>query len=181
MTLKTIRKKDLGVNVDNKLKFSNHTEIQVNKANRILHLIKRLIFVALVRLILEYSNIPWYPMLQKARILIDELQRRTVSWIQTESLSNLKNEERLRQLKLTTWASYRSVRGGMMKCISMSIICIMHLDSFLGMSQNHNRAWWIQIEKAVLQDSIKATFVPLSRGRFVECTLSMSGFCTEPG
>ena len=42
MTLKkTIREKDLGVNVDNKLRFSNHTEIQVNKANRILHLIKR--------------------------------------------------------------------------------------------------------------------------------------------
>ena len=42
MTLKkTILEKDLGVNVDNKLKFSSHTEIQVNKANRILHLIKR--------------------------------------------------------------------------------------------------------------------------------------------
>ena len=38
---KTIRGKALGVNVDNKLNFSNHTEIQVNKANRILHLIKR--------------------------------------------------------------------------------------------------------------------------------------------
>ena len=42
MTLnKTIREKNLGVKVDNKLNFSNHTEIQVNKANRILHQIKR--------------------------------------------------------------------------------------------------------------------------------------------
>ena len=42
MTLKkTILEKDPGVNVDNKMKFLNQTEIQVNKSYRILHLIKR--------------------------------------------------------------------------------------------------------------------------------------------
>ena len=37
---KTILEKGMGVHVDDKLKFSNHTKIQVNKANRILHLIQ---------------------------------------------------------------------------------------------------------------------------------------------
>ena len=88
MTLeKVILEKDLEVNVDNKLKFSNYTEIQVNKAHRILHLTKhsydlldadslKRLLVALVRPIHEYSNISWYPMLQKDCILIEGVQRR---------------------------------------------------------------------------------------------------------
>ena len=39
--LSTELEKDLGVNMDPSLKFSKHTEIQVNKANRILGLIRR--------------------------------------------------------------------------------------------------------------------------------------------
>ena len=35
-----ILEKDLGVNVDNKLKFDRHTEIQVKKANKMLGMIK---------------------------------------------------------------------------------------------------------------------------------------------
>ena len=38
---KTSIEKDLGVNVDNQLKFSNHIEMQVNKGNKILGLIRR--------------------------------------------------------------------------------------------------------------------------------------------
>ena len=36
-----ILEKDLGVNVDNKLKFDGHTEKQVNKANKMLGMIRR--------------------------------------------------------------------------------------------------------------------------------------------
>ena len=37
----TIIEKDLGVNVDNQLKFSDHIEMQVNKENKHLGLIRR--------------------------------------------------------------------------------------------------------------------------------------------
>ena len=68
--------KDLGVNVDAELKFSKHIEIQVNKANNILGMIRRSyeyldadslkrLFVALVRPHLEYSNVAWSPRLIK--------------------------------------------------------------------------------------------------------------------
>ena len=38
---RTKREKDLGVNIDEDLKFSEHIEIQVNKANKLLGLIRR--------------------------------------------------------------------------------------------------------------------------------------------
>ena len=61
---KTNLEKDLGVNIDVQLKFSKHIEIQVNKANKILGMIRRsyefldgdslkILFVALVRPHLE--------------------------------------------------------------------------------------------------------------------------------
>ena len=61
----TVLEKDLGVNIDPTLKFSLHTEMQVNKANKIMGLIRRsyqhldpssfkLLFTALVRPHLEY-------------------------------------------------------------------------------------------------------------------------------
>ena len=64
--------KDLGVNVDPELKFSRHIEGQVNKANKILGMIRRSyeyldkdtlkrLFVALVRPHLEFSNVAWSP------------------------------------------------------------------------------------------------------------------------
>ena len=60
--------KDLGVIIDEKLKFDKHTEAQVNKANKVLGLLRRSfetldketlvwLFKALVRPHLEYCNL----------------------------------------------------------------------------------------------------------------------------
>ena len=62
--------RDLGVLIDNKLKFSSHVDAAVSKANKILGLIKRtltymdvdnvtLLFKSLVRPHLEYANVAW--------------------------------------------------------------------------------------------------------------------------
>ena len=59
--------RDLGVHIDSELKFSKHVEIQTNKANKILGLVRRsyeyldresmrLLFTALVRPHLEFAN-----------------------------------------------------------------------------------------------------------------------------
>ena len=64
---KTIIEKDLGVNVDSQLKFSNHVEMQVNKGNKLLGLIRRsftyldkhsmlIMYKTLVRPLIEYSH-----------------------------------------------------------------------------------------------------------------------------
>ena len=79
--------KDLGVNVDPELKFSRHIEGQVNKANKILGMIRRSyiyldkdtmkrLFVALVRPHLEFSNVAWSPRLIKDKKLLEGVQRR---------------------------------------------------------------------------------------------------------
>ena len=73
---KTTLEKDIGVPVDPTLTFSAHCEQQVNKANRLLGLIRRSftnidggslvkLFTALVRPHLEYANAVWYPAYNK--------------------------------------------------------------------------------------------------------------------
>ncbi len=120
---KTVLERDLGVNVDKDLKFSQHAEIQVNKANKILGLIRRSydfldgdslkrLFVALVRPILEYGNVAWSPRFKKDRKLIERVQRRATK--QVPELSNLSYEERLKRLELPT-LSYRRARGDMIE------------------------------------------------------------------
>ena len=68
--------KDLGVFIDNKLSFDHHIQQAVNKANKILGLIRRTykfldknslrsLYTSLVRPILEYENTIWSPKMQK--------------------------------------------------------------------------------------------------------------------
>ena len=67
--------KDLGVHVDEKLTFEHHVEIVVNKANRMLGMIRRAytfldgptltkLYTSLIRPLLEYSNVAWTPVLK---------------------------------------------------------------------------------------------------------------------
>jgi len=64
--------KDLGVWMDNRLKFSDHVEHALSKASQILGLIRRSftyldirllkqLYTSMVRPHLEYSNIVWHP------------------------------------------------------------------------------------------------------------------------
>ena len=70
----TVPEKDLGVNIDPELKFSQYIERQGNKANKILGMIRRSYefidsvimkrrFTAPVRPHLEFSNVAWAPRL----------------------------------------------------------------------------------------------------------------------
>ena len=62
--------KDLGVNTDNKLKFTEHCQIKINTANKVLRYIRHtfqhideqmflLLYKALVRPHLEYASCAW--------------------------------------------------------------------------------------------------------------------------
>ena len=115
--------KDLGINIDNKLKFSKHIEIQVNKANKILGLIRRSyqfldckslkqLFVALVRPHLEYGNSVWSPKLEKDKQLIESVLRRATKLM--PSLNKFEYEERLKKFNLPSM-SYRRIRGDLIE------------------------------------------------------------------
>ena len=80
---KTLIEKDLGVSVDNQLKFSNHIERQVNKGNKLLGLIRRtftyldknsmlIMYKTLVRPLIEYGHTIIYPLYEKDKNLLKE-------------------------------------------------------------------------------------------------------------
>ena len=65
--------KDLGIIVDENLRFSNHIIDKVNKANQIMGIVRRtmvylnrhnfnLLYMSLVRPHLEYENVVWSPL-----------------------------------------------------------------------------------------------------------------------
>ena len=115
--------KDLGVYVDNELKFRHHMITKVNKANSIMGTIRRsfkyldhntfkLIFCAQVRTIVEYANPFWCPYLKKDIDLVENVQRRATKYL--TGMTELSYEQRLRKLNLTTLV-YRRVRGAMVE------------------------------------------------------------------
>ena len=115
--------RDLGVIVDEKLEFDKHIKTVVNKANRMLGLIKigfncldeeifMNLYPVLVRPLLEYCVQVWSPYKQKYIDLIEGVQRRATRLV--PSLKNLSYEDRLRKLKLTTLVE-RRFRGDMIE------------------------------------------------------------------
>ena len=116
--------KDLGVIIDNQLKFHTHTSAAVKKANSILGLIKRsfvaldedtlpLLFTSMVRPHLEYANIIWGPYFIGDIRAVERVQKRATKLIPI--LRNLPYRERLKKLNLPS-LEHRRKRGDMITC-----------------------------------------------------------------
>eukprot|EP00794_Sanderia_malayensis_P002671 gene2671-3090_t len=125
---KTELKKDIGVHVDNKLKFDRHVEIQFNKANKILGLIRRAftfidldrmkkLYTSLIHPILEYGHAITYPRYRKSEKLLENIQHRATKMI--PDLKNLEYEDRLKAMDLQS-LYYRRDRGDMIECYKMT-------------------------------------------------------------
>ena len=119
----TTLEKDLGVNIDEGLKFHDHVNITVKKANSIVGIIKRnfrnlddtiiiQLYKTLIRPILEYGNSVWYPRFIKDDEKIERVQRRVTKLI--KGLNGLSYQDRLRQIHLPT-LKYRRMRGDMIE------------------------------------------------------------------
>ena len=112
--------RDLGMWIDDKLKFHEHTSVTIAKANRILALMKRSfninmniflrLYTTLVRPILEYANIAWGPTFITDQKSLEKVQRRATKML--PELYNLTYAERLHLLKLPS-LYYRRRRGDM--------------------------------------------------------------------
>ena len=111
--------KDLGVIFDNSLRFNNHINEKVNRANSMLGAIKRnfrhlsneafiILYKSLVRTHLEYAVSVWNPHFKKDIEKIEKVQMRATKII--KSIAHLSYEERLKKLKLPT-LKYRRIRG----------------------------------------------------------------------
>ena len=111
-TLETVEsEKDLGVLIDRELKFSQHCQLKINKANSILGCLKHsfknmnketflLLYKAMIRPHLEYASCVWSPHLKRDKDAIERVQRRATKIV--PGISHLSYTERLRHLDLPT-------------------------------------------------------------------------------
>jgi hypothetical protein len=115
--------KDIGVIIDDELKFDKHISEKVKKANSTFALIRRIfkhldertfitMYKTLVRTHLDYARAVWFPYRKRQFELLEGVQRRTTR--QIPGMKNLNYEERLRKLKLPT-IKYRRIRGDMIE------------------------------------------------------------------
>ena len=120
---KTTEEKDLGVIMDNELKFHKHTAYAVKKASKMLGLFRVTftyldeitvpkIVMTMVRPYLEYGNVIWHPRFQLDKTEIEKVQRRATKLIPT--LRHEPYEPRLRAVKLPS-LDYRRRRGDMLQ------------------------------------------------------------------
>ena len=117
----TTAEKDLGVLIDNELKFSKHIRSKVSQANRLIGLIKisfesidedmfKNLYNTLIRPLLEYCVQAWSPHLRKDIDLLENVQRRATKLVWR--LKNMDYETRLKELNLTSLEDRRT-RGDM--------------------------------------------------------------------
>ena len=117
------KEKDLGIITDENLNFEEHIQMKVNKATKVMGLIRRSfmtldaemfrkMFTALVRPHLEYGQAVWSPVRKKDIVSIENVLRRASK--QIPELKNLEYPERLKKLNLPTMA-YRRHRGDMIE------------------------------------------------------------------
>ncbi|KAK3108052.1 hypothetical protein FSP39_000221 [Pinctada imbricata] len=120
---KTNCERDLGVMIDDQLKFQQHINTAVKKANQKLGIIKRnfnhldknsfvSLYKALVRPHLEYASSVWSTIFKKDAIAIENTQRRATKILR--GISNLTYPERLKYLGLPS-LEYRRIRSDMIQ------------------------------------------------------------------
>ena len=119
----TTVEKDLGVYIDEELKFHAHTARVVAKAFQITAVVKKsfvhldvitlpLLYKSLIRPHLEYGNVIWGPHHKLDQKAVERVQRRVTKLI--PALKDLPYEDRLRSLKIPT-LYYRRRRGDMIQ------------------------------------------------------------------
>ena len=115
--------KDLGIIIDDKLKFKQHINQQTKKANQRLGMIKRsfdfmdkdiflTLFKSIVRPHLEYGNSVWSVIYKKEAIQLENVQRRA-----TKQIKNIQHKTYTQRLKYLGLPSlqYRRLRADMVE------------------------------------------------------------------
>ena len=115
--------KDLGITFQHDMKFGIHINNVVNKANRLLGLVKRTfsymdenmfltIYKSIIRPIIDYGDSVWNPCLKKHIQMIENITRRGTKLV--PELRNISYTDRLKKLNLPT-LKYRRNRGDLIQ------------------------------------------------------------------
>ena len=114
--------KDMGVTIDSLLKFHEHTNLNISKANRVLRLIRKTfqcreqdmvtrLLKSLIRPILEYGNLLWGPFYSTDQQAIEGVQRCATKLI--TSIGHLSYPEGFQILNLPSLYYQPRLRGDM--------------------------------------------------------------------
>ena len=120
--------KDLGVTVDEELKFKKHIEDKISTANKMLGLIRHtfkhldnrsfcMLYKSLVRPHLEYASVIWSPFTKQYQDMIEKVQRRATKML--PDLKELQYHDRLKILQLPT-LKYRRLRTDLLLIYKLS-------------------------------------------------------------
>ena len=157
--------KDLGVTIDQDLKFHLHVSKAVNKASRMLRLVRATftcldettlpkLFTTMVRPHLEYGNVIWCPRFQRDKLEVEKIQRRATKLI--PNLRSLPYKDRLVALRLPS-LFYRRRRGDMLQVykILMGIDRLEPSQFFSLADQTYTRGHSLKVVKKRSRSSLR--------------------------
>ena len=162
--------KDVGVTFEENLKFDQHINNKINKANQLVGMIKRsfsyldkdmftTLFKSIVRPHLEYANVIWHPAFKRQMINIEKVQRRATKLI--PSLKSLPYEERLRTLNLPS-LKYRQIRNDLIQTYKiLNNIDNLKQEDFLTLSTSNTRNANLKLYKEYAKTVTRSNFLPL--------------------
>ena len=106
--------KDLGIIFQHDMKFDIHINNIVNKANRLLGLVKRILIIykSIIRPVIDYGDSVCNPSLKQHIQIIENIQRRGTKLV--PELVNMNHTDRLKMLNLPT-LKYRRKRGDLIQ------------------------------------------------------------------
>ena len=127
--IETASERDLGIQMTNDLKWTEQTQMAVNKATRVLAMLRKAfvfwdvqttkrLYIVFVRPHLEYAASVWNPCAKKDIKSLEKVQRRVTKF--PANMKNLKYEERLRRFNLTTLVERRE-RGDAIQFFKFNI------------------------------------------------------------
>ena len=173
------KERDLGIIIDDGLKFHEQTAAAVCRANRVLGIIRHafstldiktlpMLFRTMVRPHLEYANSVWGPTHKMDQDAIEKVQRRATKLVR--HLRNLPYEDRLRALKLPSMY-YRRLRGDMIMVfqIMSGRLRVREEDLFERDNSERTRGHQMKLKKPRVKSHLRQTsfccrIVPLWNG-----------------
>ncbi|XP_065883935.1 uncharacterized protein [Dysidea avara] len=160
--------KDLGIMIDNQLKFQDHTTTVAKKANRLLAVIHKTfqnfnhatfikLYKSYIRPMLEYGNIIWGPQYILDQEQIEKIQRRATKLVQ--DLQNCTYNDCLTALNLPS-LKYRRLRGDMIMFYQLlhSHLSLGTSDLFTTATSSTTRGHNYKLFKPQATSRVRSTF-----------------------